>query len=138
MPGEYTYLSDFLWNSALKNETAGEIRLSVESVESGTEPVKIPCEVTYQIDGSGSLDNYLYLTFRNDSDQICYGYYLEAALYDTEGNLIYVNSGRYENVGLHPGSEITVAMYVDNDTLTYFESNGIQIGTADGLVYFVQ
>ena len=136
-PGEYTYLSEFLWNSDLKNKTIGDIKFSVGTTDRGKEAMRIPCEVSYQIKGSDSFDNYIYITFTNEDSQIRYGYYMTAALYDENGNLVYVDKNRYEKVGVHPGSTVTMDLYIDNDNVEYFEANNITIATVDALVYYM-
>ncbi len=135
-PGEYTYISDFLWDSNLKNKTLGEVKFSVGMTDRGTEVERIPCEATYDIQGSSGMDNYIYVTVTNDSDETRYGYYVVAALLDTDGNLVYVNTNRLENVGLHAGSTATFSLYIDADNVNYFESTGYQIGSVDALVFY--
>ena len=137
-PGEYTYVSEFLWNSNLKNQTIGDMKFSVGITDRGTEAERIPCEIETDIKGSAGLDNYLRVTLKNEADEVRSGYCLVAALYDTEGSLVYVDRASYDNIGLHPGSTMTVSMYVDLDVVNYFESNHIEIGSADVLAYYVQ
>ena len=136
-PGEYTYLSEFLWNSSLKNQKIGDIKFSIGSTDRGKEVISIPCEAVCSIEGSDSYDNYIYVTIKNEDKQIRFGYYVVVALYDTDGKLIYVDQNCYEKIGLHPDSSFTVGMYVDNDSLEYYEANNIEIGSADAIVYFV-
>lgn len=135
-PGEYTYIKEFLWDSALKNQTIGDIKFSVDSTDSGTDAERVPCDATFEINGSDSFDNYIHITVTNEADQTRNGYYLVGALIDTTGNLVYVDTNQYENVGLHAGSTATFSMYIDNDSINYFESNGIQIGSVDAIVYY--
>ena len=137
-PGEYTYVREFLWTSDRKNQTIGDMKFSVGVTENGREAERILCESSYEISGSDSFDNYLYISFTNEAEQIRYGYYLVAALYDTEGNLIYVDNNQYEKVGVHPGSTVTIGLYLDNDTIEYFEANNIEIGSSDALVYYIE
>ncbi len=136
-PGEYTYISDFLWDSNLKNQNIGEVRFSVGTTDRGTAVERIPCDATYDIKGSSGLDNHIYVTVTNDSDETRYGYYIVAALLDTAGKLVYVNTNNLESVGLHTGSTATFSLYIDSDSVNYFEANGIQIGSVDALVYYM-
>ena len=135
-PGEYTYMDEFLWDSALQNQTIGDIKFSIESTDKGSEAEKIPCEAVYEINGSSSYDNYIHITVTNDAEETRKGYYLVAALLDTAGNLVYVDQIQYENVGLHAGSTATFSLYIDKDTINHFESSGIQIGSVDAIVYY--
>ncbi len=136
-PGEYTYVKEFLWDSALKNQTIGDIKFSVDSTDRGTNAERIPCEAEYEINGSDSYDNYIHITVTNESDQTRKGYYLVGALLDTAGNLVYVDTNQYENVGLHAGSTATFSLYIDRDNINYLESNGIEIGSVDAIVYYI-
>lgn len=136
-PGDYTYISEFLWNSALKNQTVGDVKFSIEGTDRGKQAEKIPCEASFELNGSDSYDNYVYITCTNDSDEIRYGYYLVTAFFDPDGTLVYVDKNRYEKIGLHPGSTQTTALYIDGDIVDYFESNHIEIGSVDALVYYV-
>ena len=135
-PGEYTYINEFLWDSAIKNQTIGDIKFSIEATDRGTEAARIPCEASFEINGSDSYDNYIHITVTNDDSETRSGYYLVAALLDTAGNLVYVDTNQYENVGLHSGSTATFSLYIDRDNINYFESNGIQIGSVDAIVYY--
>lgn len=135
-PGEYTYVSEFLWDSKLKNQTIGDVKFSVDVTDRGTAVERIPCEARYEINGSNSYDNYIYITVTNEAEVTRFGYYLVGALLDTEGNLVYVKTNQYENVGLHPGNTATFSLYIDADNMNHFEANGIQIGSVDALVYY--
>ena len=136
-PGEYTYVNEFLWNSALKNQEIGDIKFSVSEAENGREVQPVSCESSYHISGSNNYDNYIYITVTNDSQEIQYGYFLIVALYDQEDRLVYVDKNRYEQFGLHPGSTSTIGMYIDTDTVNYFEATGIEISKVDALVYYL-
>lgn len=135
-PGEYTYISEFLWDSNLKNQSIGDIKFSIDTTDRGTAVERVPCEASYEITGSDSYDNYVHVTITNEADQARKGYYLVGALYDTAGNLVYVDTNQYENVSIHPGSTVTFSLYIDADNINYFESNGIQIGSVDAIVYY--
>jgi len=137
-PGEYTYISEFLWNSSLKNQTIGDVKFSTSDTDKGREVRTIPCEVALDMKGSDSFDNYINVTVTNEDSEVRYKYYLVVALMDTAGNLIYVDENAYEHVGLHPGSTATFGLYIDNDIVEYYEANGIEVGSVDALVYYVE
>jgi len=137
-PGEYTYVSEFLWNSTLKNQTIGDVKFSISDTDRGRDVRQIPCEVSVDMKGSDSFDNYINVTVMNEDSDIRYGYYMVVALMDTAGNLIYVDENSYEHVGLHPGSTATFGLYIDNDIVEYFEANRIEVGAVDALVYYIE
>ena len=133
-PGEYTYLKESMWDDALEGQTLGDVKFSIEGTDRSEEVESIPCEVTFAL--NGSYDNYAYVTFTNDSDETRYDYYIDIALFDEEGNLIYVDTTSHDSVGVHPGSTITVKNYVDSNNLEYFAANGITVSSADAVVYY--
>lgn len=137
-PGEYTYIREFLWNSSLENQTVGDVKFTVSDTDKGREVRKIPCEVSLDMQGSDSFENYINVTVTNEDSEVRYNYYLVVALMDTAGNLIYVDENAYEHVGLHPGSTATFGLYIDNDIVEYFEANGIEAGSVDALVYYIE
>ncbi len=134
-PGEYTYVSDFLWNSSLKNQTIGDVKFTAGATDRGIEARKIPCEVSLDLKGSDSYDNYVNVTITNEDSEIRYSYYMVVALTDTAGNLIYVDKEVYEHVGLHPGSTATFGLYIEKKIIEYYDAKGIEIGSVDALVY---
>ena len=135
-PGEYTYVSEFLWNSTLKNQTIGDVKFTVGETDRGNDVRQIPCEASLDLKGSDSFDNYVNVTITNEESEIRYSYYMVVALTDTAGNLIYVDKQAYEHVGLHPGCTVTFGLYIDNKIVEYFETNGIEVGPVDALVYY--
>ena len=137
-PGEYTYISEFLWNSSLENQTIGDVKFSTGGTDRGREARIIPCEVEIDMKGSDSYDNYINVTITNEDSEVRYNYYLVVALMDTAGNLIYVDENAYEHVGLHPGSTATFGLYIDSDVVDYYEANKIEVGSVDARVYYVE
>ena len=136
-PGEYTYCYDFLWNSSLRNAKLGDIKFSVTSDTRGYSYDQLPATAELELPGTGSWTyNYVNVTFTNTTDEILYGAYIVAAVTDAEGNLIYVDRNDYDNLGIHPGSTVTIKMYIDRDYLTYYETYDIKPTSVEALVYY--
>lgn len=136
-PGEYTYCYDFLWNSSLKGAKLGDIKFSVSSDTRGNSYDQLPATAELELPGTDSWTyNYVNVTFTNTTDEILYGAFIVAAVTDAEGNLIYVDRNDYDNLGIHPGSTITIKMYIDRDYLTYYETYDIKPANVEALVYY--
>ena len=136
-PGEYTYCYDFLWDSSLKNAKIGEIKFSVTSNTRGNNYEQIPATAVLDLSGNESFTyNYVNVTFANTTDDILYGAYVVTAITDDENNLVYVDRQDYDNMGIHPGSTVTVKMYIDSDYINYYEINGIKLANVEARVYY--
>ncbi len=135
-PGEYTYAYEYLWSSPLKNANLGDIKFSVTSGESGYSYDRIPAAAVIDMPGSSTLKNYVNVTFTNTSDEVLYGVYVVCAMMDADGNVIFVDRNSYDNLGIHPGSTVTLKMYIDADLVNYYEVKGLMPASVDALVYF--
>lgn len=133
-PGEYVYAREFLWESALEGDNVVDYKFSIETEDSGYAATQIPCEVTFDLKGSDSFDNYVNVTFTNTGDSILYGYYISVALYDDNEDLIFVDGNSYDALGVHPGSTVTVKLYVDKDLMTYYNAHSINPTKADAVI----
>ena len=136
-PGEHTYVSEFLWNTDLEDQVIGDVKFSVSTTDRGRYVQTVPCEVSLDLNGSDSYDNYINITVTNEDSETRYGYYLVTALTDTAGNLIYVDKNSYEHIGLHSGSTATFGLYIDSNIVEYFETKGIEVGSVEALVYYL-
>ena len=136
-PGEYTYCYDFLWDSALEGAKLGDIKFSASSDNRGYSYNQLPATAELELPGTGDWTyNYVNVTFTNTTDEILYGAYVVAAITDEEGNLIYVDRNNYDSIGVHPGSTVTIKLYIDRDYITYYETYGIKLANVEALVYY--
>lgn len=133
-PGEYVYASAFLWDSALEGASIGDIKYSIQAGEKGKEIIKIPCEASFEINGTDSYDNYIYVTITNETGETVYDYYVTAALTDAEGNVCFVDKQNLNTLGVGPNSTITLKMYIDNDIVSYHNTHGIVPENIDVMV----
>ena len=134
-PGEYTYVYEFLWSSPLKNATLGDIKFSVSSDTRGYSYTQLPATAVIDMPGSSSYSNYVNVTFTNETNEILYGVYIVSAMMDADDNVVFVNRNSYDSLGIHPGSTVTIKMYIDSDLVNYYEANGIKPTKVDALVY---
>ena len=135
-PGEYIYMRDYIWETALADNTVADYKFSVEEDKYPDEIVRIPSEVTYSIEGAGGYDNYIYVTFTNPTEEELYEIYVSAALLDAEGSVIFADGSSLSTVAVHPGSTVTVKLYVDSDVLAYYAANNLEIASADSIVCY--
>ena len=135
-PGEYTYVYESLWSSPLKNATIGDIKFSVTSGSRGYTYDQLPATADLELPGSGAFKyNYVNVTFTNTTDEILFGAYVVCALMDENENIIFVDRDRYDYIGIHPGSTVTIKKYIESDYMDYYEINNIKISKVDALVY---
>ncbi|MBR1408768.1 MAG: hypothetical protein IJ573_07735 [Clostridia bacterium] len=134
-PGEYTYVYEFLWSSSLKNAKLGDIKFSVSSDNRGYSYKQIPSTAVIDMQQNNSYSNYVDVTFTNTGDEVLYGAYVVCAMLDNEDNVIFVNRNSYDNLGVHPGSTVTIKMYIDSDLIDYYGATGIKPAKVDSLVY---
>lgn len=133
--GEYGYIKCAIYEDALETSTVADYRFSIKTSNYGDTYAKLPSEASIEYVGGKSDDNYLCVTFTNESSEMLYDFYITAALYDQNGGLIFVGGDSYSAVGIHPGSTITVKLYIDDDDVAYFERNKLVPTSADSIVY---
>lgn len=134
-PGESLYMKEFLWNSALKNTPVGDYKFSMQTRNSQTAVEKFECEASFELEGANSYNNYVYVTFTNSIDIPLYDFYIVAALHDEDGNLVFADSKSLSSIAIHPGSSVTVKLYVDRDLMEHYEANGIVPASVDAMVF---
>ena len=133
-PGEVVYASDFIWESVLTDADVVDYKFSVGSSKTGNEIVFIPCEARHEF--INEYSNYVYVTFTNTTDEVKYDFYITAALFDIEGNLVYVDSSILSYMGIHPGSTITRQMSISSDLVKYYKAKGIEIASVEATVCY--
>ena len=133
-PGEALYVSELIWESALESSDIADYKFSMETDDYGAPLKFVPCEAAVEM--NGEYDSYIYITLTNDTEETQYGLYVTAALYDAEGNLIFVNGRSADDVGIYPGSTVTFRMYIDSDFVGYYVNAGIEPAAVDAYVCF--
>lgn len=133
-PGESLYVSDSIWESVLETADIADFKFSMDTEDYASEVTFVPCEATLEM--KDEYDSYVYVTLTNNTDAIQYGPYVTVALHDQEGNLVYVRGQYADSLGVHPGSTVTIRVYIDSDFIRYFQTNNIEISTADAYVCY--
>lgn len=135
-PGEYLYLEETLWDSALEGAVLGDYKFSI-GTESGSAPiVRVDAEARLELQGADSYENYLYVTFTNTTDETVFRFFVTVAMYDQEGNLIYTDFTILSDTAVHPGSTVTQRLAVDSDLMEYYAANGITPASAEAIVCY--
>lgn len=137
-PGEYVYAKEYIWESVLKDDDVVDYKFSIESSKSGNEVKRIPGDITFELAGADSYDNYIYVTFTNTEDKVLYGCYVSVALYDENENIIFVDGSSYDSLGIHPGSTVTVKLSVDRNLMQHYKSHGLKPTKADTIVFITK
>jgi hypothetical protein len=134
-PGEYAYARESLWESMLESNDIADYKFSIAASDYASEVDRLPCTVEFSTLDENSYDNYVYVTFTNTGESILYGCYITAALFDADGNLLYVDGNSYDSMGVHPGSTVTLKLYVNNDLVAYFARHSLKADKADAVVF---
>lgn len=134
-PGEYAYVCENIYDDALDESAVADCKFSIKAVDDGEEYVKLTSEAKIHYEPDEEDDNYVDVTFTNTTDEIIYDYEIVAAMYDQNGELLFINAEMMSGIGVHPGSTITVRMYIDEDIVMYFYREGLTPTTVDSLVY---
>lgn len=133
-PGESLYVNEFIWETALESSDIADYKFSMESDDYGAPLNFIPCSATIEV--NGEYDSYVYVTLANDTEEVQYGLYITVALHDAEGTLIFVKGQSADYVGVHPGSTVTIRVYIDSEFIEYYTNTGIEPATVDAYVCY--
>lgn len=134
-PGEYAYIKDYFLEKELETNTVTDYKFSIKAESQGIDYKKLPSEAVLSYKGGNSYDNYVYVTFTNTTTDILYGFAITVAMFDQNGDLIFVNGDSTSSIGIHPGSTVTIKTYIDGDLVKYFTQNSLTPTTVESLVY---
>lgn len=137
-PGESLYLEESVWENALKETPVADYKFSLPVASDGRTITRFPSEASFELtDEEYSYDNYIYVTFTNSSEEPVDDFYVSAALYDADGNLIYVGTSEISNIAVHPNSTVTAKLYIDSSVVSYYKENDIAPASANAVVFYV-
>lgn len=137
-PGEYAYVKEYILENELKTNNVVDYKYSLKQNDYGDDYDMLPCEATIEYSSTNTYDNYVYVTFTNTTESVLYGFAITTAIYDTNGELIFVDSDGSSAVGIHPQSTVTVKMRIDSDLVEYYTRNSVTPSTVDAMVYIMQ
>lgn len=135
-PGDYFYISE---NIYFEDGTAVEdvvtYAVEVPASNRGYGYIKLPCEAVVDTEDVSMFGATVDVTFTNTQDYVIYDYGAAVALYDNNGNLLYVSRMYSFDIGLHPNAIATLEVNLSIDALEYFLEKGIEIGSMDAYVF---
>ena len=134
-PGEYAYVYHSIFEDTLKTNPVTDYKFSVKGDNHGSEYDRLDCTAEIQYSKSDIYDNNVFVTFTNTTDSTLYDFYIATALYDSNGELIYVDGDSSSELGIHPGSTVTVEVSINSDLVEYFVRNKLTPTTADAMVF---
>lgn len=114
-PQEYTYIMDTAYDK-LAADNLGDVKFSVKSTERGYkyDRVESSVEVTPKTDDEYQ-SYFAKITFTNTLEKMKGKWTLAFAATDKEGNIWCVDHTTLDDVAVHPGSTVTVSIYLDRD-----------------------
>ena len=133
-PGEALEGNEVSGETARESSDIADYKFSMESDDYGAPLNFIPCSATIEV--NGEYDSYVYVTLANDTEEVQYGLYITVALHDAEGALIFVKGQSADYVGVHPGSTVTIRVYIDSEFIEYYTNTGIEPATVDAYVCY--
>lgn len=137
-PGESLYLEESVWENALKETPVADYKFSLPAASNGRTITRVPSEARFELtDEEYSYYSYIYVTFTNSSEEPVDDFYVSAALYDADGNLIYVGTSEISNIAVHPNSTVTAKLYIDSSVVSYYKENNIAPASANAVVFYV-
>ena len=135
-PGNYLYVTEFLWDSALEGTKISDYKFSAKAGNSKRSIERIPCEATISLSESNGTDNYIYVTFTNETTEPMFDFHIVAAMYDANETLIFVKSTSLSSISVHPGSTVTAKIFIDSDLIDYYQVNDILPAAVDAIVSY--
>jgi len=135
-PGDYLYIYKYLWDDALLDSEIGDYKFSIPIGNSSTEIVKVPCEATMDLKGVGSYDNYVYITFNNNTGEQVFEPYFVVAIYDQNENIVFTAYHSLTDVIVNENSSVTVRCYVGDEFMEHYATNNIIPTSIDAYVTY--
>lgn len=134
-PGDYVYARTYFLETAMETSRVSDYKFSIKSDDRGTHYNTIPCEAEIIYLGHDSYDNEILVTFTNQTNKDIEAFSITAALYDQDGNLIFVNDYSTSLLIIHPNSTVTARINIENDVAKFFGLNSLKPTSVDAIVY---
>lgn len=135
-PGEYAYVSSFIWETALKASGVADYKFSMKPDRDADRMERVVSTATLDLGDSSRYNHYINVTFTNTTDAVWDGFNVTAALFDSDGRLLFADGDTIDNISLHPGSTITKKIYVRHDLVEYYGRNGLKPSLIDSIVSY--
>ena len=112
-------------------------KFSIKAVDNGEEYEKLTSEAKIHFEPDEEDDNYVDVTFTNTTDEILYDYEIVAALYDQNGELLFINTEMVSGIGVASGRlhHHRSAVHLRGYRHVLLFREGLTPTTVDALVY---
>ncbi len=134
-PGDYAYIEEWIYESELQTNTVADYRFSIKPGTYGTQYAKQPCIAEVQYSSSETYGNCVNVTIANVSSDILQNFYITSAVYDQNGELIYVAGDMFDTIGITPGSTVIIKQSIDSSTSAYIARNKLVPTTVESFLY---
>ncbi|MCQ2437773.1 MAG: hypothetical protein MJ099_05195 [Clostridia bacterium] len=132
-PGDYCYVDESIWEDVLKEDDVVDYRYAVSTGNYGSKYYTLDCTAEFDLDYN--YNNYVYVTATNTTNEIIADYVFTVALYDQNGDLIYVTYSSDSSTYLHPGATITKRIYISSDLAENYKYQNTIPTTVDAIFY---
>lgn len=133
-PGDYLYVSEYLWDDALEGVEFGDCKLSMPVEKGNKSFTKIDCQASYDPEAADDYHHYIDVTISNTTEKMIGDGYVTVALFDEDGVICFAKGHDLSNVQIHPGSTITVKLYIEQNLVDYYRKHDINPVTVDAYV----
>lgn len=139
-PGEYTYVLVNCYEGFEDDSLPDDYALTLNGkADKDCSNVRFPVETELKLNvrvDEWNVEDYMYATVTNNTDETVYDLQMVLALLDAEGNILYVEEeGLYDSIGLAPGSSLVIRKYISPDFKAYYEANGLTPTSVDAIAY---
>lgn len=136
LPGEYTYLEMVIYDQLTEEPTNYKLTV-VERTDKDTRNDRYPVTTDLQLgveQGYRTVD-YMYATVTNPTNETVYDMEVALTLLDDAGNILLMEDQMFFDMGLCPGSSMTVRIEIEEYMKDYFEENGLKPAVVDAIAF---
>ncbi len=136
-PGEYTYVK--MYEDVEDGQVAADYMLNLTGKSASDQiAVRLPVQTDMAlsvVEGWWTY-NYIYATVTNNTDETVYSIEVVLAVLDADGNILHIEEKElYSEIGLLPGSSVTIRKDISSTYMDYFAANGLVPASVDAIAY---
>lgn len=134
-PGDYAYAYENIWGDDLDVTEVADCVFRVNADLEGTDYTELPCTCDFVWDDEYSLDSKVLVTFTNTTEEPVQHLVASYALFDEDGGLLFTYGGFQDDVIVHPGSTVTLLVYMPWEITELLNSEGTVPASVDARLY---
>lgn len=135
-PGEYTYVSEYIWETALETTAVADYKFSMKPDGNADKMERVVSKAIIDLGDANSYNHYIYVTFTNTTDVVWDRFNVTVALIGNDGRLLFADGDTTDDISLHPGGTITKKIYIRHDLVEYYERNDLKPDSVDSIVSY--